>query len=625
MKERINRKRLQLRDMSIGKKLIVSGYMIMTPILLLISMVVGIHNYRSVKESDRNRHLQTAGNINESITMLMGEMEDICTYISVNTNINRLLTDSNAYNLNTDSQVWTNHAPMRMIEDMATLKSYIKSIAMYPENGLRPYLHCMDGSSQTLEVGKIRRSPMYQQAIRKRGRKNWTTAGKNGSMLYQNNRKKKLVLYREIYNLSKSKRLAFMAIGADITYFEDLCKRSIDTEQEGVLVINDEGAELLKVGRVPQKVSDYVATNRYLLETENVCDYDNSMVYRVGNEKNGVYVCLIEQEVTLRQRIGNVLAEPVALLVGFLIGLFPILLLISRVVTMPLKRLQYGMDQFKKGDFEHKIPVDSQDEMGQTAACFNEMVDEIHALINKNYVMALKEKESELTALQAQINPHFLYNTLDALYWQAQNTDNEELAEDILALSNLFRMVLGQGKGVVTVDEEIGLVNEYLRVQKMRFERKLNYEIVEDPDVKGIEIPKLILQPFVENAIVHGFEKQQEGCKIRITVGIDGKYVKFTVSDTGAGMTEEQIASIFREDEKKRYSGQRVGRYAVKNVKERLTLKYHDNFLLDIKSEIGKGTQVIIQIPCDLDTVETENSGNSERTYALQEGVLYGN
>lgn len=94
MKERINRKRLQLRDMSIGKKLIVSGYMIMTPILLLISMVVGIHNYRSVKESDRNRHLQTAGNINESITMLMGEMEDICTYISVNTNINRLLTDS---------------------------------------------------------------------------------------------------------------------------------------------------------------------------------------------------------------------------------------------------------------------------------------------------------------------------------------------------------------------------------------------------------------------------------------------------------------------------------------------------------------------------------------------------
>ena len=94
MKERINRERLQLRDMSIGKKLIVSGYMIMTPILLLISMVVGIHNYRSVKESDRNRHLQTAGNINESITMLMGEMEDICTYISVNTNINRLLTDS---------------------------------------------------------------------------------------------------------------------------------------------------------------------------------------------------------------------------------------------------------------------------------------------------------------------------------------------------------------------------------------------------------------------------------------------------------------------------------------------------------------------------------------------------
>ena len=110
-------------------------------------------------------------------------------------------------------------------------------------------------------------------------------------------------------------------------------------------------------------------------------------------------------------------------------------------------------------------------------------------------------------------------------------------------------------------------------------------------------MPKLVLQPFVENAIVHGFEKKTEGCKITVSGCREGRYLKFVVADTGTGMNEEQIAAIFEEDTKKRYSGQRVGRYAVKNVKERLELKYHDDFVLQITSEVGKGTQVLLKIP----------------------------
>lgn len=229
-------------------------------------------------------------------------------------------------------------------------------------------------------------------------------------------------------------------------------------------------------------------TKEYLSEGEEICNYGDSTIYRVENANDGILVCQVEAKSSLWGNLIRILAEPLALLIGFMIGLFPIFLFISKVVTVPLEYLQSGMEQFKKGDFNQKLEVMTYDEVGQVTECFNDMVDEIRELVNKNYIMALKEKESELLALQAQINPHFLYNTLDALYWQAQNTDNEELAEDILALSNLFRMVLGQGKAVITAGEETELIKEYLHVQKMRFEKRLIYEISVEEGIKDAVI-----------------------------------------------------------------------------------------------------------------------------------------
>ena len=134
----------------------------------------------------------------------------------------------------------------------------------------------------------------------------------------------------------------------------------------------------------------------------------------------------------------------------------------------------------------------------------------------------LSGKESELAALQAQINPHFLYNTLDSLYWQAMNADNEEIAESILALSQLFRLVLSQGKREVTVGQETELVSRYFQIQKMRFSKRLEYKINVEDSVKKAKIPKLILQPFVENAIVHGFENVSTPCELTVSGVRDG-------------------------------------------------------------------------------------------------------
>jgi two-component system sensor histidine kinase YesM len=225
------------------------------------------------------------------------------------------------------------------------------------------------------------------------------------------------------------------------------------------------------------------------------------------------------------------------------------------------------------------------------------MVKDIKELIDSNYVMVLRERQSELDALQAQINPHFLYNTLDSLYWQALNAGSEKLAEDIFSLSQLFRLVLNKGRGMIPVSQEKELIFHYLQIQKMRFEKKLNYSIEMDEEILSYEIPKLILQPFVENAIVHGLECTDRMGMIEIKGYLEEDHIIFQVSDNGVGMTKEQLNELMEEEETKEYSSQRIGRYAIKNVRERLDLKYHGEFKLLIQSEVGRGTTIMIQIP----------------------------
>lgn len=328
--------------------------------------------------------------------------------------------------------------------------------------------------------------------------------------------------------------------------------------------------------------------------------YENYSVYQCRNADTGTVIYKLVPKVGLADFFDSVIYAPLALLLGFLAGLYPIMVLVSNIVSKPLHSLCIAMENFKRGDFEQKVEVITLDEVGEASACFNSMVDDIRDLIDKNYVMALKERESELDALQAQINPHFLYNTLDSLYWRAIEADAEEIGEDILALSQLFRLVLGRGNGIVTVRNEAELLERYLHIQKMRFGKRLEYKILMNESILEEEMPKLILQPFVENAIVHGFEKGGEDYYLSITGEKEESRMIFYIRDTGVGMSKEQVAAIWEETDARKYASQRIGRYAIKNVKERLELTYHKDFQLKIESEEGYGTTVMISIPCGL-------------------------
>lgn len=295
--------------------------------------------------------------------------------------------------------------------------------------------------------------------------------------------------------------------------------------------------------------------------------------------------------------IASAVYTPFILLLGILIGLLPLMIIVSNIVTKPLQNLQLAIGKLKNGDFSQKVEVVTMDEVGEVSACFNDMVDGMKELIDQNYVLALKERESELDALQAQINPHFLYNTLDSLYWRCLDAGEEEIGEDILALSELFRFMLGRGKGMVTVRHETELIERYLHIQKMRFGKRLEYEIQVDEQILDEEIPKLIIQPFVENAIVHGFQDGGDEFKVCVTGKADGNEMEFCVRDNGVGLNQEQIQVLLEGTDTGKYKGHRIGRYAVKNVKERLELSYRGAGSLQIIGEVGVGTEVRIRVP----------------------------
>lgn len=497
-----------------------------------------------------------------------------------------------------------NYAPMKIIQDMVAIDGQIKTVAIYPENGINPYLSCVDRSSYIGDMEQVRKQEIYALAIQEKGKFLWQRVGRYESDTYQFNQGDKIVMYREIYDMARRNKLGYLVIGSSAEIFDEICQNSLRDRREAVVIMSEYGAELVRCGNINDTViSDILAEKTLKITDQKLIQgntWGNYNVYCCRDEETGTIVYKIVHKVGWKDLSNAVIYAPLALLIGFLFGLYPVLLLVSNIVSKPLHTLSAAMENFKQGDFSQKIEAITQDEVGEVSACFNRMVDDIRELIDKNYILAIKERESELDILQAQINPHFLYNTLDSLYWKAMESENEEIAEDILSLSQLFRLVLNRGDGIVTVQTEAELLDRYLHIQQMRFGKRLKYEILLDEAILGEEIPKLILQPFVENAIVHGFENADRNYSLSIIGKREDAFMTFQIEDTGVGMSEEQMEAIWDKADNCKYASQRIGRYAIKNVKERLELIYHENYTLRIMSRVGQGTTVVVSVPCGL-------------------------
>lgn len=596
---------LKIRDkftkLKIKYKIILSMYLVIIPILIVASGYMYVRNYKETVKEMTNVYKNLTMTIDENINYLQADLLDLSTYITINSDVRVILYAKNKYSYQNQPLLWEQSAPTDFVKDMISIKSHIKSLILYPENGVQPFYISQDNSVLNREISEINDLKIYKDAVAARGDHVWTRVDKNEIGLFIKNNLDKIVISSEIFDWSKSNRIGFLSIGIDAIKYEQICENALQKKNEGILICNQYGEELVRVGMIDDIVAEYIKNDEFRSSIPNGMNnhfkYHNYYVFYSKAQTNDNIIYYMVPESNWLSKIQNVKVVSFAFGGALLLGLWPLFMLATTIISKPLKRLQQSMAKFKAGDFEQRVEVSSYDEIGEVTECFNEMVIEIKELIDTNYVMVLRERQSELDALQAQINPHFLYNALDSLYWQALNTNNDKLAEDIFSLSQLFRLVLNQGQGSIPIGREIELINHYLQIQKMRFEKKLNYRIDMEEAILEYKIPKLIIQPFVENAIVHGLECTDEKGVIEINGRLEAEHIVIEVKDNGVGMTEEQIKEVFNEDETKEYSSQRIGKYAIKNVKERLNLKYHDDFKLLIQSSVGIGTTVTIVIP----------------------------
>lgn len=268
-----------------------------------------------------------------------------------------------------------------------------------------------------------------------------------------------------------------------------------------------------------------------------------------------------------------------------------IAVIISTTITKPITILESTIHKVEQGDFTVQSDIRVPNEIGHLSNTFNVMITRIKKLMESAIASEEEKRKSEIRALQAQINPHFLYNTLDAIIWMSAAGKNEEVAEMTAALADLFRTSISKGDSLASLHNEIGNIKSYLTIQKMRYGDKLSYGIHIPQDLLGLMTPKLILQPIVENAIYHGIKLSPTGGTITIGARRTEKLLILTVEDSGVGMTEEQTARLF---EPKENTDRGIG---VINVNNRIRLSFGPEYGLHYYSEPGKGTRVEAWLP----------------------------
>lgn len=265
----------------------------------------------------------------------------------------------------------------------------------------------------------------------------------------------------------------------------------------------------------------------------------------------------------------------------------------SSSITRPLREMAEAMDTASCNKFSNRLMIKSKDEVGQLAQHFNEMQAEIQNLIQNVYQQKLLQKEAEFQMLQAQINPHFIYNVLDSISWTARSHQLNEMADMVSSFSKLLRISISR-RTAITVREELDCIQNYLFIQKTRYKDRIAALIDVDPVLLDLVIPKLILEPLVENAIVHGLENKEDKGMILLIGELEQQVVTFTIKDNGVGIPEERIQEIMQ---KQAQTDQVHTGLGLMTVHQRIQHVYGAEYGVTIASTVGVGTKSSIRFP----------------------------
>ncbi|WP_313076188.1 sensor histidine kinase [Lacrimispora sp.] len=559
----------------LSKLLFIFLTMILIPVIFL-SFLEYYYSKKMLTEKT-NDYLKNLASVTLSkIDSTVLDIENVAFYINGNENVQTSLKNEN-HTAGDRVAYYRNYSGIReILSSYVLLRQEINAISIRSEFG-REYTYT-----------KTRYGPPLDIAGYIRGEKQYWVVDKNH-----------IVLMKQLNAFSSQSLLGYIALDVNARSLYDIIA-DIDLTQSGrIFLVNEEGRILVTESEVSSGELLGEPYRKYFGQEEAF--YNNVRVgntyysvYNSGAISNGWHMMLaIPRDYYMRDitRLQNAIL-PIALVTAFVTAMLSIF--VARGITRPMRNLSQAMEDFGQGNFDINCQVDSEDEIGRLSHTFNQMVMDMNSLVNTVYEQKVMKQEAQMKSLQMQINPHFLYNTLDTINWMARIQNVDEIGDMVAALSSMMRYSL-EKKSFVQLREEVKSLRDYLAIQNYRYEDKMEAEIEIGEELMIFYIPKLLIQPILENAIVHGIEEKLDKGHILITAKREGEDIYIQVEDDGVGMTEESMSHILMED----YSIENRGHTSigVVNVNRRIQMIYGKDYGLLVQSVLGAGTKVTIHIP----------------------------
>jgi two-component system sensor histidine kinase YesM len=546
-------------------------------IIAFFSMVVYRYHHLVLTKtylSDVTR--QTTNNLEERIL----KIEDINVQLLTNTAVQKQLsiladadeTDQNLFELRNIGKTLK-----RELESFALPTSDVVSMSIVSDKGDVFSVNKVTGRGIEFAFNK-------EEIYAAKGTTLWGVVGSEND----------ICIAKAILNLSTMKPIGYISMVYESEYLSNIVKDN-STEYSAAAYVVDENQKIVATNREQYILTTFPYELQQLRQSDT--QYENldgkDYYYYIGNEMPNGWTLV--EAVSVREfhkRTNEILIATGSILaVIFLLGFLSVQMAAKRI-TRPTQELLQSMKLFGKGTLTQRVEVRSADEIGQIGSEFNQLADNIENLIEKVYLMQISQKQAEIDFLCMQINPHFLYNTLDTISWLSFAEGNQNVSELVVALAELLRAMVKKER-FISLGEEMKMVKDYLFIQKQRFGDQLSIHYDIDEAAYAYTVPSFLLQPLIENAIIHGIEPKIETGNLWISIGIDQENLCFQITDDGVGMTEEEIKRLY-EQCKSNDTKQNIG---LKNVYRRLLLCFGEDNCPKITSEEGNGTTIQFSIP----------------------------
>lgn len=574
-------------------------------VMLIILFVVGIVNFNSVSKLLRNnaeKHIQqTAVQANGRLEAVLNQIDSLTTQVATNQYVQQVLLNEQAGRLATFSE---RQALLASIKIVQTYAEGVNSVELYSSSNRR--LFPLDGGDLTSKISQ----KWIDSASDEKGRIVWVGIDPMDP--------ESVLAIRSVRLMDQWFRPGgYLLIRMNREVFKIKESLSEEDGRETMLVV-DRNFNLIAADDdllIPHEIRSLLAADQSVV----TIDRKKYMLVTQQSKVTGWTLLILTPIQAITSGI-TVLRTAILVSAGIGTLLFILLsLLLSTIITRPVFRLIKTMRSARLGGLKPTTRISSTIEINELNHSYNQMVEHMNDLIKLVYEKEIIQSRTELKALQAQIHPHFLFNTLEALYWSLLEKQEEELAEYVVAMSDLFRYTItGPNKDEwVTLGDELEHIERYLLIMKMRFGDRLVWSLSSHRDFASVPMPKLLIQPLVENAILHGVESRIGPGSVSVQVGKseDQRLLTITVSDNGKGMDEDtlgRITSALRTGIMPSSKGSGIG---ILNVQQRIKLYYGDNMPeltgLSICSD-SEGTQIKLTIP--MQTGENEPCTNPKRS-----------